>query len=255
MTTHLVYGDVHAHPNHDNTRADLVSKLIIDLKPDVVVNIGDGADLPSLSSYDKGLRHFQGRNYKEDISAHLDFEERVWEPVKRQKKKLPRRVYTVGNHDYRIERALDKSPELSGAISMNDLELNRYYDDVVHYQGHGTPGLIEIDGIGYAHYVIAGVSGKPLSSLHLGYQLCQKRHKSTTVGHQHLFSYDVQAISEDKFIHGLCIPCLTDYPVDWAGTVTDLWNRGVVIKRNVEDGNYDLQYISLNALEKEYGSG
>lgn len=253
MSTHLVYGDVHAHPDFNNDRAHLLSKLIQDVKPDVVVNIGDGPDLSSLSSYDKGLKHFYGRNYKADVNAFLDFEEKTWEPVKRQKKRLPLRVYCIGNHDYRIERALAKSPELQGAISMKDLELNRYYDEVVDYQGYGTPGILEVDGISYSHYVIAGVSGKPLAAQHQGFQLLQKRHKSTTVGHQHVFSYDVQSIAKDKFIHGLCIPCLTDYPVDWAGLVEDLWTRGVVIKRNVEDGNYDLEVVSLARLKKEYG--
>jgi hypothetical protein len=255
MTTHLVYGDVHAHPGFNNDRATWLSKLIQDVNPDVVVNIGDGADLASLSSFDKGLKHFYGRNYKDDINAHLDFEDKVWNPIRKRKKKLPRRVYCVGNHDYRIERALAKSPELSGTMSMRDLELDRYYDDVVNYEGYGTPGIIDIDNIGYAHYVIAGVTGKALSSMHLGYQLIQKRHKSTTVGHQHIFSYDSQSVGKDKHIHGLCLPCMTDYPVDWAGLVEQLWNRGVVIKRNVEDGNYDLQVISLNTLKKEYGSG
>lgn len=253
MTTHIVYGDVHAHPAFNNDRAHLISKLIQDIRPEVVVNIGDGPDLSSLSSYDKGLKHFYGRNYKEDVNAFLDFEEKTWEPIKKLKKKLPRRVYCIGNHDHRIERAIAKSPELQGAISMNDLDLNKYYDDVVPYEGHGTPGLIEIDGIGYAHYVIAGVSGKPLAAQHQGFQLVQKRHKSTTVGHQHVFSYDTQAVGKDSFIHGLCLPCLTDYPVDWAGLVVDLWNRGVVIKHNVENGMYDLEYVSLDRLKKEYG--
>lgn len=250
---HLVYGDAHAHPDFDNNRADLIAKLILDIRPTVVVNIGDNADMSSLSSFDKGLRQFYGRNYKEDINSHLDFEERVWEPLRRQKKKLPFRVFCIGNHEYRIERALDKSPELSGAISLNDLDLPRYYDEIVGYKGYGTPGEIDIDGIIYAHYQIAGISGKPLNSVHQGYTLLQKKHKSSTVGHQHIFSYDVQAIENNKFIHGLCLPCMTDYPVDWAGGVADLWNRGVVIKRNVDHGNYDIQYVSIESLKKNYG--
>lgn len=253
MSTHLVFGDVHAHPQHNNDRASWLSNLIQDVKPDVVVDIGDGPDMSSLSSYDKGLKYFYGRNYKEDITAFLDFQDKLWGPIRRKKKKLPRRVYCVGNHDYRIERALAKSPELQGAISMKDLELEINYDDVVDYHGHGTPGLIEIDNIGYAHYVVAGVSGKALASIHQGFQLVQKRHKSTTVGHQHVFSYDTQPVGKDQHIHGLCIPCMTDYPVDWAGTVEDLWTRGVIIKRNVEAGNYDLEYVSLARLKKEYG--
>lgn len=252
--TYLVYGDAHAHPEHDNSRADLLSGLIQDLRPDVVVNIGDGADMPSLSQYEKGTAHFYGRNYKEDINAYLDFEDRVWNPVKRQKKKLPHRVYTVGNHDYRIERAINRSPELSGAISMKDLQLDYFYDDVVHYSGYGTPGEIVLDGIVFAHYVIGGVSGRPLGSLHQGYQLLQKKHQSVIVGHQHVFDYNTQTVEQgERRIHGLCLPCFTEGEHDWAGTVTNLWSRGVVILRGVSDGDFDLEYISMNRLKGIYG--
>ena len=45
---HLCTPDVHAHPDFNNDRADWLGKLILDLKPDVVVNIGDAADPTSL---------------------------------------------------------------------------------------------------------------------------------------------------------------------------------------------------------------
>lgn len=254
MTIHLVVGDTHAHPDHDNSRADLLAGLISDLRPDVYVHIGDSADMASLSSYDRGLSYFVGRNYKDDVHAHLEFEERVWGPVRRQKKKLPRRVFCIGNHEDRISRALSKSPELTGAISMKDLQLEYFYDDIVPYDGHSTPGVIDVDGIDYAHFVVAGISGRPLSSLHHGYQLLQKRHKSTTVGHSHVFSYDTQKfLKGTNSLHGLCLPCFVDYPVDWAGNVTDLWDSGVVIKRGVENGNYDLEFVSMKRLKEIYG--
>lgn len=254
MTTHLVVGDTHAHPDHDNTRADLLSALIQDIKPDVYVHIGDSADMASLSTYDKGMSYFVGRNYKDDINSHLEFEDRVWGPVKRQKKKLPYRVFCIGNHEDRISRALSRAPELAGAISMKDLDLETIYDDVVPYDGYGTPGTIEIDGVAYGHYVVAGISGRPLGGIHQGYQLLQKRHQSTTVGHSHVFSYDRQNFNKGtKILHGLSLPCFVDYPVDWAGNVIDLWSRGVVIKRDVSDGNYDLEYVSLKRLQEVYG--
>ena len=40
---HLVIPDPHAHPDHNNNRADWLGQLILDLKPDVVVNLGDVA--------------------------------------------------------------------------------------------------------------------------------------------------------------------------------------------------------------------
>jgi hypothetical protein len=57
--TYLVVPDQHAHPDHNNDRADYLGKFIKDLKPHVVVNIGDAADLASLSTFDKGKHSFQ----------------------------------------------------------------------------------------------------------------------------------------------------------------------------------------------------
>ena len=58
----MIVPDPHAHPDFHNERADWLGKLIKDLKPDGVINIGDAADMPYLCSYDKGTRAFQGRS-------------------------------------------------------------------------------------------------------------------------------------------------------------------------------------------------
>lgn len=249
---HLVIPDSHAHPNHHNDRADWLANLIIDLKPDVVVHIGDSADLPSLSSYDKGKRSFHGRTYRADIDAHLDFQERVWTPVVARKKKLPRTVFCVGNHEQRIEKALDLSPELTGTIGMGDLDLDRWYDDVVPYRG-STPGVIEIDGVHYAHYFISGVMGRPVSGMHPAYSLLNKQHSSCTAGHLHLADQCSHTTVDGRRIHASIVGCYQDYDSDWAGESNRLWWRGVLVKRNVENGMYDSQWISIDALRKEYG--
>lgn len=249
MTTHLVIPDPHAHYQHNNDRADWLSQLILDVQPDVVINLGDQFDMPSLSSYDKGKKSFVGRTYQQDIEAGLEFSERLWEPIKRRKKKMPERVFLIGNHEERISRAIELSPELDGTIGYEDLDLNRYYDHVIAYNGH-TPSAISIDGITYAHY-ITGISGRPISTEHTGFSLISKRHVSVTVGHNHLFNYSIRNVGEGS-IHGLSAGCFFDYESDWAGEGNRLYNRGVVIKRNVHAGAYDIQWVSIEALRKEY---
>ena len=253
MTTHLVIPDQHAHPDHNNERADLLANLIIDLKPDVVVNIGDAADMPSLSSYDKGKRSFHGRTYRADIDAHLDFQDRLWSPVYRRKRKLPRTYFFVGNHEQRIEKALDLSPELTGSIGMEDLELREWYDTIVPYEG-GTPGTLSIDGVRYAHYFVSGLMGRPIGGEHPAYSLLTKGFGSATCGHSHLFDHSVRTSVDGKKIHGCTAGVFQDYDADWAGMCNRLWSRGVLIKRNVSGGEYDHQWVSLDALKKEYGS-
>ena len=248
---HLVISDQHAHPDHNNKRADWLGQLIVDTKPDVVINIGDSADLASLATYDKGTRGYVGKTYRKDIDAHLDFQERLWSPVKKAKKRLPKRIYLIGNHEYRIERALDLSPELTGTISMDDLDLERYYDIVVPYNGK-TPGVHTEDGIAYAHYFISGTMGRAIGGEHPAYSLLVKQFMSCTQGHSHVADFCVRTDGLGKKIMGAHVGVYQDYDSDWAGEVNHLWWRGVLLKNNVEKGIYDPQFISLDSIKKTY---
>lgn len=249
---HLVIPDQHAHPDYSNERANYLGKLIADLKPDVVVNLGDGADMASLSSYDKGTKAFVGRSYQKDIEAHLDFQERIWSTVRRAKKKLPKRIYLIGNHEQRINRAVNIQPELEGTITLNDLELDTFYDVTVPYSGN-TPGAYEQDGIIYAHYFVSGVMGRPISGEHPAYSLLSKQFQSCTAGHLHTTDYCVRTRSDGKKIMGLVAGVYQDYFADFAGEANKLWWSGVAIKRGVEDGAYDLELVSLERLRRIYG--
>lgn len=251
--THLIIPDSHAHPKHHNKRAEWLGKLINDIKPDVVVHLGDSADMPSLSSYDRGTKAFQGRNYRADIDAHLDFNDRLWDTVRSAKRKLPVRYFFEGNHEHRIKKAINLQPELEGAISFDDLELTRYYDEVIEYNGR-SPGVHQIDGVQYAHFFISGVMGKSIGGAHPAYSILAKGHGSATAGDLHLLSYECQTGIGGRRLQGLVAGCYQDYDADWAGEANKLWWRGVVVKRNVENGNYDPSFISLAALKKEYGT-
>ena len=253
---HLVVPDQHAHPAHNNDRADLLAKLTTDLRPDVVINIGDAADMPSLSGYDRNTKSFQGRNYEKDITSHLEFQDRWWSPVKRSKKKLPHRVVFEGNHEHRVKRAINLQPELEGdrfGVSFKDFDFNSHYDDIVEYEGN-VPGVATIDGITYAHYFVSGVMGNAIGGEHPGYSLLTKKFCSCTQGHTHTFDFATRTVELGKQrINGLVCGVFQDYRSGWAGVCNDLWWSGVVIKRNVDGtGNYDLQAVSLDQLKKEY---
>lgn len=213
--------------------------------------MGDNADMPSLASYDKGKRGYHGRTYAADIEAHLDFQERMWAPMKRLKKKMPRAIFLEGNHEQRIERALDASPELEGSISFSDLALEDYYDEIVRYRGQ-TPGVVEIDGIHYAHYFISGVMGRAISGEHPAYSLLTKEFTSCTAGHLHVLDFAERTSVDGRKIYGLIAGVYQDYDSEWAGEVNKLWWRGVIVKRGVENGQYDPQLISMDSLKKEY---
>lgn len=251
--TYLIVPDQHAVPYHNNDRADWLARLTIELRPDVVVNMGDAADMESLSAYDKGSRSFVGRSYRKDIDSHLEFQDRWWGPVKKQKKKRPKRIVLKGNHEHRIERALDLSPELIGTIGFSDLKFEDYYDVIVEYDG-GNPGIHEEDGILFAHYFVSGIMGRPTGGEHPAHALLNKAKQSAVAAHSHLWDFTCQLTQKGKPWNGLVAGCYQDYNNPWAGSTANFWKRGVTILRDVSEGGYDHEFISINRMKREYGT-
>lgn len=256
--TAIVWSCAHADPRADNERALWLGNLIHDIKPDYVVDLGDTADLTSLSSHDTRYpQKMVASEYESDINAYLDFQEKVRYKIKKSKKKQPAFFGFEGNHENRIKKAVALDPRLEGSkygISFSHLETNRYYNEY-HEYSCGAPALHSYDGILYGHYVASGNYGSALSTKHHGYSLVEKLGCSATVGHSHKFSYYRKQDAYPSPCHGLVAGCFKGREEDWAGQANREWSKGVVIKRGVENGNYDLQWVSMKQLREEYGGG
>lgn len=211
----------------------------------MVVDIGDWFDMPSLCSYDRGTKSFEGRRYKRDIEAGIDAQERLLAPVLKQKRKLPRFVRCLGNHEQRICKAIERDPVLEGTVGLSDLQSKEY-----RWEEHPFLEPVNIDGINYAHYFVSGVLARPVPNAR---QLLIKQLASCTMGHDHRFDYVRQRNVNGTSINALVCGVFQDYDADYAGPGNQLWDRGVVIKRNVEAGNYDLEWISMTRLKAIYG--
>ena len=67
--THLMIPDTQCKPDIDMSYLDWLGQYIVDKKPEVIVHIGDHADMESLSSYDKGQRSAEGKRVHKDIDS------------------------------------------------------------------------------------------------------------------------------------------------------------------------------------------
>lgn len=252
--TVLVLPDQHSHPDFDNSRADLAGRFIKDLKPDVVVNMGDAADMQSLCHYDKGKASFYQQSYQRDIEAHLDFQERLWAPVKRSKKKRPYSIVLVGNHEQRVNKVLSYEPHLAGSkygISMRDFDFESYYNEVVPYDG-STPGQYDLDGVLFSHYFISGVMGRPIGGEHHASSLISKNHCSSVAAHSHTFDFSIRHTADGNTFMGLVAGVFQDYKTTWAGSAQRFWESGLAVLKDYEQGRWDLNWWSMNRLRKEY---
>ena len=132
-----------------------IGQYIFDKKPDVVVHIGDHADCPSLSSYDKGKRSFEGRRLKADLEAAKLGMDYIVEGFKKDGYN-PRMVFCLGNHEERLDRLANDMPELSGFVGTELLNLEQYGWEVYPFL---KPAVIE--DIFFVHFLANPFTGKP----------------------------------------------------------------------------------------------
>ena len=254
--TVVVWSCAHADPEVDNTRFDWLGRFLYDLKPDYCVDLGDGADMRSLNTYDtRRPDALVTQSYERDINYYNDSMDRIRHWFRHAKKKRPFMVGFEGNHENRIKKAIAHDPRLEGekhGISFGHLQTDHWFDEY-HEYSNSAPALADYDGVLYGHYVASGNFGSAMSTKHHGYSLVEKLACSATVGHTHKFSYYHKADARPAPLNGLVVGCFKGKEEAWAGQANREWRKGVAVKRELADGNYDLQWVSMEALRKEYG--
>jgi hypothetical protein len=224
---------------------DWIGRYIADKRPDVIVQIGDFADMPSLSSYDRGKKEFEGRRYKADIAAAREAMRRLCEPFRKIKRYRPKMVLTLGNHEDRISRAISEDAKLDGTIGLEDLGYEAWGWEVVPFL---EPVII--DGIMYLHYLPTGVKGNPATSASA---LVNKAHMSVTVGHIQTTDICFKHRASGERIIGLMAGAAYLHDEDYLPAVQNAATaRQIVMKHEVWNGNYDPMFVSLEYLRRKY---
>ena len=182
---HLVIPDCQVRPGDSFDFLENIGKYIVEKKPERVICIGDFADMPSLSSYDVGKKSFEGRRYTNDIQAVHEGMEALMGPLKSYNRRMRRTrhaTYTptldlfMGNHENRINRAVNNDAKLEGLISTSNLHYSQMGWNVHDFLEVGI-----IDGVAYSHYFVTGVAGRPAGTA--AAQL-RKANMSCVAGHQ-----------------------------------------------------------------------
>ena len=247
MTTHLIIPDAHCIPSISNERFTWLGKLVAEIQPDVIIDIGDWCDMESLCFYDKGKIQFEGRRYQKDVTCALDAKEKFENEIAKVSKYKPTKIAITGNHEQRIERVAEETPELKGVLSVEDLGYLKYGWKLIPYL---TP--YNIDGILYAHYFSTGVMGKAMSGENVGARLIKSTFQSCTMGHSHRLDIATRTRKDGTRLWGLVCGCFFEHYLKYAPTDNNAWWRGVILKRDVKKGNYNPTFISLDVIKKRY---
>ena len=254
MTKHLVIPDVQAKYGHDFSFLNKIGKYIVEKKPDKIICIGDFADMESLSSYDVGKKSFEGRRYIKDLEASHEAMTRLLMPLElfnqkaiknKEKQYHPELHLTLGNHENRINRAVDNDPKLEGMLGVSDL---RY--EYFGWKVYDFLDVAVLDGVAYSHYFVTGVAGRPASTAAAQFR---KTNMSCVSGHQQGLQVHTGGRADGKRLTSIIAGSCYEHDEDYLGPQGNKHFRGFLVLHDVNDGEFDLMNVSLKYLNQKYG--
>lgn len=253
MSTHFVLPDAQIRDGDNTDFLRAIGNYIVRKQPDVIVNLGDFADMPSLSSYDVGKKSFEGRRYTNDIAAAKAAMEVLLAPIKtfnekakRNKEKIyrPRMILTLGNHEHRINRAVENDAKLDGVLSVDDLKYEEFGWEVYPFLD-----VVMVDGVAYSHYFTSGLLGRPVTTA----SAClSKKHQSCIQGHQQGLQIATGYRADGSAITCVIAGSCYEHQEYYLGPQGNNHWRGCLMLHEVHDGQFDLMNISLKWLKNKY---
>lgn len=225
-----------------------VGELIVTQRPDVIVHIGDHYDMFSLNSYDMKSRNrltFDGDEVYADIEAGHQGMDILLGPLKalqarqrasKHKVYNPRLVFTMGNHEQRV----DRFPELHSLVDLK-ADLNDMGWEVYDYL---EP--VYIEGVAFCHYFYNPLSGRPFGGT-AEYRL-NKIKCSFVQGHEQTLKFATEYMSNGRTITGLVAGACYLHDEGYKGFQGNNHYRGCFFLNNASEGTYDLEQVSAGSL-------
>lgn len=251
---HLVIPDCQTKPGVPLDHLDWLGQYIVEKKPDVIIQLGDFADMESLCSYDVGKKSFEGRRYKADIDIVQEGMRRLLGPLKEfnikaqqnhERQYHPRRVLTLGNHEDRITRAIESDPKLEGVLSLEDLQYEKLGWEVYPYL---KP--VNIDGVMYSHFYPSGQLGRPCTSARA---ILSKYHMSCIAGHQQGRDIAYGRRGDGKTITAIVAGSFYQHDENYLNPITNNVWKGIYVLHEVKEGSFDEMAVSIGFLQRKYG--
>jgi predicted phosphodiesterase len=179
----LVIGDTHlpaVHPGY----LDFVSDVGEKNRCDKVVHIGDVVDLHAVSRFKK----------LPEAPGAMDEYKQTMKEMSRWKRRFPKLLVTIGNHDW---RPYTQAQEV-GIPSHYMKNYNELYKTKWHWKLETV-----IDGVYYFH-------GTGVAGLHPAYNTMQKMLMSTVMGHVHSAGGLKWRANPEKRLFGMDVGCGVD---------------------------------------------
>jgi hypothetical protein len=255
--TILVIPDSHDDPLVSQERYEWLGQLIVELRPDIIVDLGDFADMNSISHYDKGTVRAENKRLERDMASAKEARRLVTAPLRRlqeaqkaSKHKVykPRLIALAGNHEQRIERYMQDNPTLYGMWTQDISDAAGQGWEFYNFQER-----VEVEGVIFNHYFTKRGTNRGYSGDYMTMHIARDWQQSCVQGHSHRFEYRNYRTPTGKEINIVVAGCYFDHHQDYAGDDNNAWWKGLVVLHNVVEGRFELEQISYEEMRSRYG--
>lgn len=216
---------------------------IAEYKPTRIIHLGDHWDCESISSH-ANQRELEGKRILHDVEAGNEALRIMCEAMGDFEPKS--KHILRGNHEDRMLRFVSSNPVLEGVVS--DKMFNNHNFTPVNYSNR-SPGMVELDGIAYAHYFSNPNTGRAIGG-NASYKLSQIG-CSFVQGHVQGYDIGSRQYATGRVVRGIVSGSCYLHDEGYKGLANAHW-RGAIILNEVEDGQFSEMPLTLDYLCKKY---
>lgn len=223
-----------------------LGQAIQDYKPDRIIHLGDHWDFAAISRHTApGSLEKEGKRVVKDIGSGNKAMETLEEHGGQAFTDADRYLLR-GNHEDRLQRYLNEHPELDGLLGFDMLKDDGWR--VVPYK-HGSPQVVTIDGLAYAHYFANVNTGKPIGGT-ASYKLAAV---GTPFVQGHVQGYDIgtKQYATGRTIRGIVIGSCYLHDEEYKGMANSHW-RGALVLNEVQNGEFSEMPLTMDYLCRRY---
>lgn len=231
------------------------AEAIVEYKPDIVVHIGDHWDNPALSKHEApGSIHKEGTRILDDIEIGNEAFRLLDGPMAAESARLasnhrkrwdPDKHYFMGNHCFRVDRAVAEVPQFEGVLSSDMMKTPP------GWQRHPFLKIVDIEGVWFSHYFSNTQSGRPIGGS-IDNRL-NKIGQSFAQGHQQGIYFGQRQFPGNIQRHGLVAGSFYLHDEHYRDAQSNGEWRGIIIMNELENGMYDIMPLSMKYILRRFG--
>lgn len=233
---------------------DAAAQAIVEYLPDIIVHIGDHWDNPALSKHEApGSIHKEGTRIRDDIEAGNDAFRRLITPMEAEilrredghrKRWNPERHFFMGNHEYRVDRAVGEVPQFEGILHPEMMQ-------TPGFKRHPFLEIVDIEGVLFSHYFSNVQSGRPIGGS-IDNRL-NRIGQSFAMGHQQGILFGQRQFPGSVQKHGLVAGSFYLHDEHYRDAQSNGEWRGLVVMNELENGKYDIMPLSMKYILRRFG--